>query len=67
MSFLFGRARTRANTLDLSKQAKEHVLKLDVAGKVGAPSPPPRSPCRYCCNTTLTVGRQRSWPRCSAR
>ncbi|KAK7948361.1 uncharacterized protein PG986_009247 [Apiospora aurea] len=33
MSFLFGRARTRTNTLDLSKQAREHVLKLDVPGK----------------------------------
>ncbi|KAI0484634.1 Mo25-like protein [Xylariaceae sp. FL0804] len=32
MSFLFGRARTRTNTIDLSKQAKDHVLKLDGAG-----------------------------------
>ncbi|KAI0137429.1 Mo25-like protein [Xylariales sp. AK1849] len=32
MSFLFGRARTRTNTIDLSKQAREHVLKLDGAG-----------------------------------
>lgn len=37
MSFLFGRARTRTNTLDLSKQAREHVTKLDVAGKVSQP------------------------------
>lgn len=35
MSFLFGRARTRTNTIDLSKQAREHVLKLEVPGKVG--------------------------------
>lgn len=35
MSFLFGRARTRTNTLDLSKQARDHVLKLDGAGGAG--------------------------------
>ncbi|KAL1881107.1 hypothetical protein VTK73DRAFT_4784 [Phialemonium thermophilum] len=29
MSFLFGRARTRASTGDLPKQAKEHVTKLE--------------------------------------
>ncbi|KAH7040395.1 Mo25-like protein [Microdochium trichocladiopsis] len=32
MSFLFGRGRTRTNTLDLSKQARDHVLKLDGPG-----------------------------------
>lgn len=32
MAFLFGRGRTRTNTIDLSKQAKDHVLKLDGAG-----------------------------------
>ncbi|KAL7624732.1 Hym1p [Parahypoxylon ruwenzoriense] len=32
MSFLFSRGRTRTNTLDLSKQAREHVLKLDSPG-----------------------------------
>ncbi|KAI1397283.1 Mo25-like protein [Hypoxylon fuscum] len=35
MSFLFSRARTRTNTLDLPKQAREHVLKLDSAGGPG--------------------------------
>ncbi|KAJ1338276.1 Mo25-like [Microdochium nivale] len=29
MSFLFGRGRARTNTLDLSKQARDHILKLD--------------------------------------
>ncbi|KAK8006525.1 Mo25-like protein [Apiospora marii] len=33
MSFLFGRARTRTNALAISKQAREHVLKLEVPGK----------------------------------
>lgn len=37
MSFLFSRARTRTNTLDLPKQAREHVLKLDGPGKVSIP------------------------------
>ncbi|KAI0539156.1 Mo25-like protein [Xylaria digitata] len=32
MAFLFGRGRSRTNTIDLSKQAKEHVLKLDGPG-----------------------------------
>jgi len=32
MSFFFNRNRVRANTQDLSKQAKEHVLKLDGPG-----------------------------------
>ncbi|ORY63974.1 Mo25-like protein [Pseudomassariella vexata] len=32
MSFLFGRGRTRTNTIDLSKQARDHVLKLDGVG-----------------------------------
>ncbi|KAI1084387.1 Mo25-like protein [Whalleya microplaca] len=36
MSFLFGRARTRTNTLDLSKQAREHVLKLEIGGPAKA-------------------------------
>ncbi|KAI0009332.1 Mo25-like protein [Xylariaceae sp. FL0662B] len=36
MSFLFGRGRTRTNTLDLSKQARDHVLKLDVGGPTKA-------------------------------
>jgi hypothetical protein len=38
MSFLFGR-RPRTNTVDLPKQAKEHISKLDGpagAAKVGA-------------------------------
>ncbi|KAI0547346.1 Mo25-like protein [Xylaria scruposa] len=32
MAFLFGRGRTRTNTIDLSKQAKDHVLRLDGPG-----------------------------------
>ncbi|KAI1278560.1 Mo25-like protein [Xylaria sp. FL0933] len=32
MAFLFGRGRSRTNTIDLSKQAKEHVLRLDGPG-----------------------------------
>ncbi|KAI1262362.1 Mo25-like protein [Xylariaceae sp. FL1019] len=32
MAFLFGRGRTRTNTIDLSKQAKDHVSKLDGPG-----------------------------------
>ncbi|KAH9893747.1 Mo25-like protein [Xylariomycetidae sp. FL2044] len=36
MSFFFGRARARTNTIDLSKQAREHVLKLDVGGAAKA-------------------------------
>ncbi|KAI1178244.1 Mo25-like protein [Nemania sp. FL0916] len=32
MAFLFGRNRGRANTIDLAKQAKDHVLKLDGPG-----------------------------------
>ncbi|KAJ2987725.1 hypothetical protein NUW58_g4345 [Xylaria curta] len=32
MAFLFGRGRSRTNTIDLSKQAKDHVLKLDGPG-----------------------------------
>ncbi|TGJ86060.1 hypothetical protein E0Z10_g2722 [Xylaria hypoxylon] len=32
MAFLFGRGRSRTNTIDLSKQAREHVLKLDGPG-----------------------------------
>lgn len=40
MSFLFGRARARTNTVDLPKQAKEQIVKLDGPGgtaKVGSP------------------------------
>jgi len=29
MSFLFGRARARTNAIDLPRQAKEHVVKLE--------------------------------------
>ncbi|KAI0602292.1 Mo25-like protein [Biscogniauxia mediterranea] len=36
MSFLFGRGRTRTNTIDLAKQAREHVLRLDVGGPAKA-------------------------------
>ncbi|KAI0025838.1 Mo25-like protein [Xylariomycetidae sp. FL0641] len=32
MAFLFGRGRNRPNTIDLAKQAKEHVVKLDGMG-----------------------------------
>ncbi|KAJ8130476.1 hypothetical protein O1611_g3151 [Lasiodiplodia mahajangana] len=32
MAFLFGRGRSRANTIDLSKQAKDYVFKLDGPG-----------------------------------
>ncbi|KAI0973149.1 Mo25-like protein [Xylaria arbuscula] len=32
MAFLFGRGRSRTNTIDLSKQAKDHVLRLDGPG-----------------------------------
>lgn len=35
MSFFFGRGRIRTNTLDLAKQAREHVLKLDSQGGTG--------------------------------
>ncbi|KAI1499814.1 Mo25-like protein [Biscogniauxia marginata] len=36
MSFLFGRGRTRTNTIDLAKQAREHILRLDVGGPAKA-------------------------------
>lgn len=32
MSFLFGRARARTNTVDLPRQAKEQIAKLDGPG-----------------------------------
>ena len=32
MAFLFGRGKTRTNTIDLAKQAKDHVYRLDGPG-----------------------------------
>ena len=40
MSFFFSRGRTRGNTNDLPKQARDHVLKLD--GPAGAAKVCPR-------------------------
>lgn len=37
MSFLFGRARGRANAAELPKQAREHITKLDGAAAIAPP------------------------------